>query len=175
RWSLHLTRRPRRGEVRCWRAEHRDLHIAVQDATKDKPALLAREQRTLRCAASENRAASYLEKKFSGGESRVVKLNGATNGRTVSSAPKQRRRRLVMSFELVRLDRASSEPLYQQLYRQIREELESGSFDSSASRVPSSRALAASLGISRPTVNQAFSKLLAEGYLQTRKRSGLFV
>jgi len=80
-----------------------------------------------------------------------------------------------MSFEMVRLDRASSEPLYQQLYRQIREELESGSFDSSASRVPSSRALAATLGISRPTVNQAFSKLLAEGYLQTRKRSGIFV
>ena len=80
-----------------------------------------------------------------------------------------------MSFEMVRLDRASSEPLYEQLYHQIREELESGSFDSSASRVPSSRVLAATLGISRPTVNQAFSKLLAEGYLQTRKRSGIFV
>ncbi|HWY39168.1 MAG TPA: PLP-dependent aminotransferase family protein [Chthoniobacterales bacterium] len=80
-----------------------------------------------------------------------------------------------MSFEMVRLDRASSEPLYQQLYRQIREELESGSFDSSASRVPSSRVLAATLGISRLTVNQAFSKLLAEGYLQARERSGIFV
>jgi len=57
-------------------------------------------------------------------------MNGAIYGRTVSSVPKQRRRRLVMSFEMVRLDRTSSEPLYQQLYRQIREELESGSFDS---------------------------------------------
>ena len=102
-------------------------------------------------------------------------MNGAIYCSTVTSVPKQRRRRLVMSFEMVRLDRASSEPLYQQLYRQIREELESGSFDSSASRVPSSRALAATLGISRPTVNQAFSRLLAEGYLQTRKRSGIFV
>jgi len=102
-------------------------------------------------------------------------MNGAIYSRTVSSAPKQRRRRLVMSFEMVRLDRASSEPLYEQLYRQIREELESGSFDSSASRVPSSRALTATLGISRTTVNQAFSKLLAEGYLQTRQRSGIFV
>ena len=80
-----------------------------------------------------------------------------------------------MSFEMVRLDRGSSEPLYQQLYRQIREELESGNFDSSASRVPSSRVLAVTLGISRPTVNQAFSKLLEEGYLQVRKRSGIFV
>jgi GntR family transcriptional regulator/MocR family aminotransferase len=104
-----------------------------------------------------------------------VKINGAIYGPTVSSAPNQRRRRLVMSFEMVRLDRASSEPLYQQLYRQIREELETGSFDTSASRVPSSRALAATLGVSRLTVNQAFSKLLAEGYLQARERSGIFV
>lgn len=102
-------------------------------------------------------------------------MNGAIYGRTGSSVPRQRRRRLVMSFEMVRLDRASSEPLHLQLYRQIREELESGSFDSSSSRVPSSRVLAATLGISRPTVNQAFSKLLAEGYLQVRKRSGIFV
>src|SRR5678810_434643 len=102
-------------------------------------------------------------------------MNGAIYGRTGSSVPKQRRRRSVMSFEMVRLDPTSSEPLHQQLYRQIREELESGSFDSSASRVPSSRALAATLGISRPTVNLAFSKLLGEGYLQTRKRSGMFV
>src|SRR5438874_9062961 len=87
-------------------------------------------------------------------------MNGAIYGRTGSAVPKQRRRRLVMSFEMVRLDRASSEPIYQQLYRQIREELESGSFDSSASRVPSSRVLAATLGISRPTVNQAFSSCL---------------
>src|SRR5258708_3682791 len=102
-------------------------------------------------------------------------MNGAIYGRTGLAVPKQRRRRFVMSFEMVRLERASSEPLYQQLYRQIREELESGSFDSSASRVPSSRVLAATPGISRPTVNQAFSKLLAEGYLQARKRSGIFV
>src|SRR6202162_4168666 len=102
-------------------------------------------------------------------------MNGAIRGRTGSSVSKQRRRRLVMSCEMLRLDRASSEPHYQQLYRQIREELESGSFDSSASRVPSSRALAAALGISRPTVNEAFSKLLAEGYLQARERSGIFV
>ena len=102
-------------------------------------------------------------------------MNGAIPRQAVSSAPKKRRRRSVISFEMVRLDRASSEPLYQQLYRQIRAELESGSFDSSASRVPSSRVLATTLGVSRLTVNQAFSKLLAEGYLQTRERSGIFV
>jgi hypothetical protein len=53
-----------------------------------------------------------------------MKMNGAMDGRSVSSVPRHRRRRLVMSFEMVRLDRALSDPLYQQLYRQIREELE---------------------------------------------------
>jgi len=65
-------------------------------------------------------AASHLVKAFSGCKSRVGKMNGVIYGRTGSSVAKQRRRRLVMSFEMVRLDPASSEPLYQQLYRQIR-------------------------------------------------------
>jgi hypothetical protein len=69
--------------------------------------------------------------------------DGAIYWRNVSSVPKHAGVALVMSFEMMRLNRASSEPLYEQLYRQIREELESGSFDSSASRVPSSRVLAA--------------------------------
>src|SRR2546427_9565267 len=81
-------------------------------------------------------AASHLEKGFPGCESRVGKMNGAIYGRTGSSVPKQRRRRSVMAFEMVRLDRALSEPLHQQLYRQIREEIESGSVYSRASRVP---------------------------------------
>lgn len=115
---------------------------------------------------------SCVEKTFAKCDNGGVKSNGANARRTISSLPK-RRRRLVISFEMVRLDRASPEPLYQQLYRQIRDELESGSF--SASRLPSSRVLAEVLGISRPTVNQAYSKLLAEGYLQPRKRSGIFV
>ncbi|HYY35413.1 MAG TPA: PLP-dependent aminotransferase family protein [Candidatus Binatia bacterium] len=76
---------------------------------------------------------------------------------------------------MIRLDRASAEPLHQQLYRQIRDELRSGSFSDGASRLPSSRALAADLGISRLTVNLAFSKLHAEGYLRSKPKSGTFV
>jgi GntR family transcriptional regulator / MocR family aminotransferase len=88
---------------------------------------------------------------------------------------KKRRRRLIIAFEMIRLDRASTEPLHQQLYRQIRDELRSGSFSDGASRLPSSRALAADLGISRLTVNLAFSKLHAEGYLRSKAKSGTFV
>src|SRR5947207_11454006 len=88
---------------------------------------------------------------------------------------KKRRRRSIIAFEMIRLDRNSSEPLHQQLYRQIRDELVLGSFAHNSSRLPSSRSLAADLGISRLTVNLAFSKLHAEGYLQSRIGSGTFV
>src|SRR5437899_3098150 len=88
---------------------------------------------------------------------------------------KKRRRSSVIAFEMIRLDRAAAEPLHQQLYRQIRDELRSGSFSDGASRLPSSRALAADLGISRLTVNLAFSKLHAEGYLRSKAKSGTFV
>jgi DNA-binding transcriptional MocR family regulator len=53
---------------------------------------------------------------------------------------------------MIRLDRLAAEPLHQQLYRQIRDELINGNFNNSSSRLPSSRALAADLGISRLTV-----------------------
>src|SRR5262252_4026383 len=76
---------------------------------------------------------------------------------------------------MIHLDHAAGEPLYQQLYRAIRDELLSGSVNGGASRLPSSRALAVDLGISRFTVNLAFSKLLAEGYLCSRTGSGTFV
>jgi GntR family transcriptional regulator / MocR family aminotransferase len=91
------------------------------------------------------------------------------------SQPRRRRRRSIIAFEMIRLDRASAEPLHQQLYRQIRDELKSGGFGDGASRLPSSRALAVDLGISRMTVNLAFSKLHAEGYLRSRAKSGTFV
>jgi GntR family transcriptional regulator / MocR family aminotransferase len=88
---------------------------------------------------------------------------------------KKRRRRSIIAFEMIRLDRASAEPLHQQLYRQIRDELKSGSFTDGAARLPSSRALAVDLGISRITVNLAFSKLHVEGYIRSKAGSGTFV
>jgi len=88
---------------------------------------------------------------------------------------KKRRRRSIIAFEMIRLDRTAAEPLHQQLYRQIRDELKLGSFSDGSSRLPSSRALATDLGIARNTVNLAFSKLHAEGYLQSKVKSGTFV
>ena len=77
------------------------------------------------------------------------------------SRPQKRRRRSIIAFEMIRLDRAATEPLHDQLYRQIRDELISAKFGDGSSRVPSSRTLANDLGISRSTVTLAFSKLHA--------------
>jgi GntR family transcriptional regulator/MocR family aminotransferase len=88
---------------------------------------------------------------------------------------KKRRRHSIIGFEMIRLDRTAAEPLHEQLYRQIRDELRCGSFNEGASRLPSSRSLAVDLGISRLTVNLAFSRLHAEGYLRSKAGSGTFV
>ena len=101
-----------------------------------------------------------------------MQLVGMSNKKKL---PRKRRRRSIIAFEMIRLDRTSTEPLHQQLYRQIRDELRSGIFGDGASRLPSSRGLAAELGISRPTVNFAFSQLHAEGYLRSKAKSGTFV
>src|SRR5204862_4819894 len=92
-----------------------------------------------------------------------------------NSRNKKRRRRSIVAFEMVRLIRKSAEPLHHQLYRQIRDELIAGNFSNNSSRLPSTRALAADLGISRLTVNLAFDKLHAEGYLRSKIGSGTFV
>jgi len=63
-------------------------------------------------------------------------------GMSRSESPlKKRRRRSIIAFELIRLDRTATQPLHEQLYRQIRDELKSGSFTDGAPRLPSSRAL----------------------------------
>jgi GntR family transcriptional regulator/MocR family aminotransferase len=96
-------------------------------------------------------------------------------GMSRSESPLKKRRRSIIAFELIRLDRTANEPLHEQIYRQIRDELKSGAFTDSAARLPSSRALAIDLGVSRLTVNLALSKLHAEGYLRSKARSGTFV
>src|SRR5437667_12858004 len=91
------------------------------------------------------------------------------------SRPQKRRGRSIIAVGMIRLDRTATEPLHEQLYRQIRDELKSGRFGDGSSRLPSSRALATDRGISRSTVRLALSKLHAEGYLRSKPGSGTFV
>ncbi|AXK39931.1 PLP-dependent aminotransferase family protein [Crenobacter cavernae] len=65
-------------------------------------------------------------------------------------------------------------PLYQQLYQRLRDAILSGQLPPGA-RLPASRVLAADLSTSRGTVEQAYSQLLAEGYLASRASAGTVV
>ncbi|HWG62664.1 MAG TPA: PLP-dependent aminotransferase family protein [Streptosporangiaceae bacterium] len=68
---------------------------------------------------------------------------------------------------LVTLDRSGSVPLRAQLEDQFRQAIRSGRL-AAGERVPSSRALATALGLSRGLVQECYAQLLAEGYLVTR-------
>ena len=72
------------------------------------------------------------------------------------------------------LDSGGSMPLYEQLYRHIRGEIQAGRL-AVGERLPSKRALAAHLKISVVTVEGAYNQLLAEGYLQSQPKRGFFV
>ncbi|EFM11207.1 transcriptional regulator, GntR family with aminotransferase domain [Paenibacillus curdlanolyticus YK9] len=70
------------------------------------------------------------------------------------------------------LDRNSEQPLYLQLYRYIRTQMEEGRIDA-GSRLPSIRQLSAHLQVSKVTIETAYQQLIAEGYIESRERSGL--
>ena len=65
---------------------------------------------------------------------------------------------------LVALDRTARASLHEQLEASLRAEIRTGRL-TPGSRVPSSRAFAAELGLSRGVVLEAYSQLVAEGYL----------
>ncbi|MBX9723893.1 MAG: PLP-dependent aminotransferase family protein [Candidatus Obscuribacterales bacterium] len=75
---------------------------------------------------------------------------------------------------LVVLDSQSNLPLHKQLYEEIRRAILSGRL-ARGQRVPSTRSLSESLGISRATVTLAYEFLLSEGYLQSTTGSGTYV
>lgn len=69
---------------------------------------------------------------------------------------------------LLNLDKGSSViPLYRQVYNQVSALIESGNLKP-GSRLPSSRTLADSNGISRITVTKAYEELLWHGYIESR-------
>lgn len=72
------------------------------------------------------------------------------------------------------LDRDGEEPIYRQLIRHIRAQIDSGSLPSGA-RLPASRELADALSISRISVVNAYAELRSEGYLSAHAGRGTFV
>lgn len=65
-------------------------------------------------------------------------------------------------------------PLYESLYRCLRQDIQSGVL-APGSKLPSKRALAQHLEVSKITVETAYSQLLAEGFIFSREKVGYFV
>jgi len=72
------------------------------------------------------------------------------------------------------LKKAPGVPLYEALYRYIRQDILSGKLPA-GEKLPSKRALAAHLEVSKITVETAYNQLLAEGFLVSREKVGYFV
>jgi len=72
------------------------------------------------------------------------------------------------------LKKSPGVPLYEALYRCIRGDILSGQLQP-GEKLPSKRALAQHLEVSKITVETAYSQLLAEGYICSREKVGYFV
>jgi len=79
-----------------------------------------------------------------------------------------------MSELSILVDRDSEEPIYRQLIRNIRMQIESGHLPA-GSRLPASRTLAKEIDVSRISVVNAYAELRAEGYLSAHAGRGTFV
>ena len=74
----------------------------------------------------------------------------------------------------ITIDRQSQLTLARQIYKQICQMILNGTLES-GHRLPSTRKLSSDLSVSRNTVIEAYSQLIAEGYLTTYKGSGTVV
>ena len=70
---------------------------------------------------------------------------------------------------LVALDRDGCEPLHRQLEASLRSGIRDGRL-AAGTILPSTRALASQLGVSRGIVVEAYEQLVAEGFLDSRAR-----
>ena len=78
----------------------------------------------------------------------------------------------MFSFTLS-LDPRSRTPMYEQLYHAVSGAIRDGDLRN-GEKLPSKRVLCAQLGVSRATVETAYELLLAEGYVESRPRSGYY-
>jgi GntR family transcriptional regulator/MocR family aminotransferase len=75
---------------------------------------------------------------------------------------------------LIEIDAADELSLQQQIRRRLIEAIVAGTI-TPGQRLPSSRALSVQLGVARNTVFLAYQQLVADGHVESRPRSGLFV
>ena len=74
----------------------------------------------------------------------------------------------------ISLDGTSSVPLYEQIYKYIKSDIQNGGLPFQR-RLPSTRKLAKYLQVSRTTVDLAYEQLVSEGYIEAIPCRGYFV
>ena len=98
---------------------------------------------------------------------------GSDRLRSPLSEPRILGRMALMSAALIFLDPGSPLSLQNQIREKLVELIVSGAVPP-GTRLPSIRGLAEQLQVSRNTVVLAYQQLLAEGFLITRQRSGIY-
>lgn len=74
----------------------------------------------------------------------------------------------------ITIDKKSNMPIIQQIYSQIRDMILSGKLKE-GKKLPSTRAVAQELNVSRNVVIEAYDQLMSEGYIQSHKGSGTYI
>jgi len=75
---------------------------------------------------------------------------------------------------IIPLSIESSEPIYEQIYSYIKDEIRAGRLPCHE-KLPSTRALARNMQLSRSTIEMAYDQLVAEGYLEAEPYRGYYV
>lgn len=79
-----------------------------------------------------------------------------------------------MNDLIIPLSAESGEPMYEQIYSYIKEEIKMGRLSCHA-KLPSTRALAKHMQLSRSTIEMAYDQLVAEGYIEPEPYRGYYV
>jgi GntR family transcriptional regulator/MocR family aminotransferase len=75
---------------------------------------------------------------------------------------------------ILRFDEQSGIPKYLQLYRYLKLEISKGRLEP-GEKLPSVRVISKALNVSKATVENAYSQLVVEGYVESRPKSGYYV
>ena len=79
-----------------------------------------------------------------------------------------------LKMKPIQLDETAQDPLYRQLYQQLRRQILAGEL-LPGEKLPSSRRLAKKVGVGRITAIQAYRQLEEEGFITSRSGAGTFV
>lgn len=79
-----------------------------------------------------------------------------------------------MNEIILQLNRDGSDPIYFQIYEEIKNQILNDILHPDR-KIPSVRHLSTNLGVSRNTVETAYERLLSEGYIYSKARSGYYI